>query len=135
MNFSRYVDPTLVRLTRGRVSTLVFTPVVLLTHTGAKSGIKRTSPLLYFTDQGRVILMASNFGRAWHPAWYHNLKAHPEVTLYAGGHECRYLADEMTGAERDRLWNLATQLTLGYADYEKTTEGRQIPVMALSPLD
>jgi F420H(2)-dependent quinone reductase len=90
MNFSRYVDPTLVRLTGGRVSTLVFSPVVLLTHTGAKSGIKRTSPLLYFTDEGRVILIASDFGQNRHPAWWHN---------------------------------------------EKTTEGRQIPVMALSPID
>jgi deazaflavin-dependent oxidoreductase (nitroreductase family) len=133
-NISTRVDPALVRMSNGRLSTLVFTPAVLLTHTGAKSGARRTTSLLYFTDQDRVIVMASNFGGTRHPAWYYNVKAHPEVTLYAGGYEGRFLAEEVIGAERDRLWGLAKQLTVGYADYESTTGGRKIPVMALSPI-
>ncbi|WP_428340986.1 nitroreductase family deazaflavin-dependent oxidoreductase [Mycobacterium sp.] len=133
-NVSTRIDPILVKLTRGRLSTLVFTPAVLLTHTGAKSGAPRTTPLLYFTDNERVILMASNFGGTHHPAWYHNVKAHPEVTLYAGGREGRFRGEEVTGVERDRLWSLAKQLTIGYADYEQTTGGRRIPVMAFSPI-
>jgi deazaflavin-dependent oxidoreductase (nitroreductase family) len=133
MNISRRVDPTIVRMSRGRLSTVAFTPAVLLTTTGARSGTVRTTTLLYFTDQGRVILMASNYGGAKHPAWYHNVKAHPDVTLYAGGHEGRFHGEETSGAERERLWGLAKQLTVGYADYELTTGGRQIPVMAFSP--
>lgn len=134
MNISRRVDPTLVRLTRGKLSTLVFTRAVVLTHKGAKSGIERTSALLYFTDAGRVICMASNYGGTRHPAWYHNVKANPEVTLFAGGYEGRFSGEETTGAERDRLWALAKQLTVGYADYEKTTDGREIPVMAFTEI-
>jgi deazaflavin-dependent oxidoreductase (nitroreductase family) len=134
MNISRRVDPALVRLSRGRVSTLVFTPAVLLTTVGAKSGAERTATLLYFTDAGRVILMASNFGQSRHPAWYYNVKANPEVTLYAGGYEGRFRGEEATGAEHKRLWELAKRLTVGYADYEQTTDGRQIPVLAFSPI-
>ena len=135
MNVSQRIDPTIVKLSGGRLSTLVFTPAVLLTHTGAVSGVERTTTLLYFTDGDRVILIASNFGRAKNPAWYHNVKAHPEVTLYAGGYQGRFIAEEATGAERDRLWALAKQLSVGYADYEQITEGRRIPVMALTPID
>ncbi len=134
MNISRRIDPTLVRVSRGRLSTVAFTPAVLLTTVGAKSGAKRTATLLYFTDAGRVILMASNFGQERHPAWYHNVKANPEVTLYAGGYEGRFRGEEAVGAEHERLWALAKRLSVGYADYEQTTGGRQIPVFAFSPV-
>jgi deazaflavin-dependent oxidoreductase (nitroreductase family) len=103
-NVSRRVDPALVRLSRGRVSTIVFTPVALLTTTGARSGLARTTPLLYFTDRDRVVLMASNYGGSKHPAWYHNVRSNPEVTLLAGGHVGRYRGRETTGEERERLW-------------------------------
>jgi len=94
----------LIRLTHGRVtSTGPWPRFVLLTHTGAKSGIQRTTPLLYFTDGDRVILIASNYGGARHPAWYYNVKVNSTVTLYAGGFEGRFVGEEVTGAERDRL--------------------------------
>jgi deazaflavin-dependent oxidoreductase (nitroreductase family) len=133
-NVSRRVDPTLARLSRGRVSTIVFTPVVLLSTTGARSGLTRTVPLLYFTDGDRAILVASNYGGTRHPAWYHNVRANPEVTLSAGGYEGRFLGRETTGEERRRLWALAQQLTRGYSQYETTTQGRQIPVLAFTPI-
>src|ERR1700722_18189523 len=63
------VDPTLIRLTRGRVSSVWPFPAVVLTHVGAKSGRTRPSALVYFTDRGRVILIASNFGASRNPAW------------------------------------------------------------------
>ena len=85
-------------------------------------------------DAGRVILMASNFGGTRHPAWYHNLNAHPEVTLYGGGYEGRFRAHEATGAEHERLWGLAKRFSEGYARYEQTTGGRTIPVMVLEPV-
>ena len=74
-----------------------------MTHVGAKSGRTRTSALVYFTDRGRVILIASNFGESRNPAWYHNIKANPIVTLYGRGIRGRFMAEEIYGAERDRL--------------------------------
>ena len=77
-NIAPRVDPTLMRLTRGRVSSLGTWPrSLLLTHTGAKSGIQRTTPLIYFTDSDRVILVASNYGGIRHPAWHYNVTANP----------------------------------------------------------
>jgi deazaflavin-dependent oxidoreductase (nitroreductase family) len=133
-NVSRRIDPTLVRLSRGRVSTLVFTPVVLLTTTGARSGLKRTVPLLYFTDDQRAILIASNYGGTRHPAWFHNVSANPEVTLYAGGYEGQFIGRVTSGEEREQLWELAQKLTRGYSQYQDTTEGREIPVLAFTPI-
>jgi deazaflavin-dependent oxidoreductase (nitroreductase family) len=101
------VDPTLIRLTRGRVSSVWPFPAVVLTHVGAKSGSSRTSALVYFTDRGRVILIASNFGGSRNPGWYHNVKANPIVTLYGRGISGRFIAEEVYGAERDRLFQRA----------------------------
>jgi deazaflavin-dependent oxidoreductase (nitroreductase family) len=69
------------------------TPLVLLTHKRAKSGGERTTPLIYFTDGDRVILIASNYGGTRHPSWYHNVKANPTVTLAAGGFEGRFVGE------------------------------------------
>jgi deazaflavin-dependent oxidoreductase (nitroreductase family) len=132
-NVSPHVDPLLVRLSRGWISTVAVTPVVLLTHTGARSGIRRTTPLIYFTDRDRVILIASNYGSARHPAWYHNVKANPEVTLSARGFEGPFIAGEVTGPERDRLWALAMGWLAGYGEYQRSAGQRQIPMLAFSP--
>jgi deazaflavin-dependent oxidoreductase (nitroreductase family) len=105
---------------------------VLLTHTGAKTGKKRSTPLTYFTDRGRVITVASNYGGERHPAWFHNVKAHPLVTLSARGYSGTFVAEETTGAERDRLFDLAKQFVPNYADYEKMAGGRRIPVVAFT---
>jgi deazaflavin-dependent oxidoreductase (nitroreductase family) len=75
------IDPTLIRLTGGRLSSVIPFPALLLSHTGAKTGITRTTPIVYFTDTGRVIVIASNFGAHKNPAWYYNIKANPEVTF------------------------------------------------------
>ena len=127
------LDPPLLRLTRGRLSSTLVTPGLLLTTTGAKSGLERVTPLTYFTDGDRVILMASNYGGTRHPGWYHNIKAHPEVTATAGGYHGRFTAEEVTGAERDRLWSLAKQFIAAYGDYELTSGDREIPIVALTP--
>ena len=79
------IDPALIRLTGGRLSSVAPFPAMLLTHTGAKSGVTRTSTVVYFTDADRVIVIASNFGAPHRPAWYYNVKAHPEVTLSESG--------------------------------------------------
>jgi deazaflavin-dependent oxidoreductase (nitroreductase family) len=135
MNVASRIDPWLIRLTRGRVdSSLGVVPIVLLTVRGARSGVDRTVPLLYFTDGDDVILMASSFGRARYPAWYQNLKANPEVSLYRRGHRGPYIAHEVEGAEHDRLYGLAAQLYSGYRTYEQRVSGvRHVPVLRLSP--
>ena len=129
------VDPTLLRLTRGRVSSVWPFPAVVMTHFGAKSGRARTSALVYFTDRGRVILIASNFGGPRNPAWYHNVKASPIVMLYGRGIRARFIAEEIYGAERDRLFQRAKDAPGPYRKYEQAaaTRFRCIPVIAFTP--
>jgi deazaflavin-dependent oxidoreductase (nitroreductase family) len=136
MTLSTRVDPPLLRATRGRISTGVGFPVVLLTVPGRKSGIERTVPLVYFTEGEEVILVASSFGRAKHPAWYLNLVAAGEAKLTAGGAvEVPHRVRETTGPERDRLFALAERLYAGYGLYKQRAGNRQIPVLALTPID
>ena len=125
-----YVDPVLVRLSRGRLSLVYPFQTVLLTHTGAKSGVTRTTPIVYFTDGDRIILIASAFGSLRNPAWYYNIRAHPDVTLYGRGITGRFRAVEVRGAERDELFNRAKSADTPYSDYERMGE-RYIPVIAL----
>ena len=112
-------------------------PLLLLTHTGAKSGIERVTPLLYFSDGENAVVIASNYGRERHPAWLANLKANPDVILQARGRTGRATpATVAEPAERDRLFVLAKQVTRAYADYERrVADDRTIQVVVLSPLD
>jgi len=126
----RHLDPTLVRCSGGRLSSVHPFRVVLLTHTGAKSGIRRTATVVYFTDRDRVILIATAFGSKRNPSWYYNIRANPEVTLYGHGIAGRFSAVEVKGDERERLFNLATSADTPYADYDRLAE-RYIPVIAL----
>lgn len=129
------IDPYIMRATRGRFdSGFGLLPVVLLTVKGRKSGVERTVPLVYFTDRGDVVLMASSFGRDKHPAWYHNLRAAEEVTLEARGRKGRYKPSETTGEDRDRLYALAQEVYSGYGVYEERAAAvqRTVPVMRLT---
>ncbi len=132
------LDKPVIRWTGGDhslTSLLTGLPVVTLTALGAKSGQPRSVPLLAIPDGARFVLIASSFGRPQHPAWYHNVRAHPEVTLTFGATERRYLAHEATGAERERLWQIALARYAGYAVYARRAHPRQIPVILLTPLD
>ena len=128
------IDPTLMRLSGGRLSMVYPFPVVLVTHTGARSGVRRTSPIVYFTDHDRVILIASSFGATRNPAWYHNMRTNPVVTLYGRGIAGRFHCREVDGAERDRLYGLATAADSPFSEYEEAAGARYIPVLALSPM-
>ena len=129
------LDAPILRATGGRVSLAAgAVPVLVLTSTGARSGQQRETPLVYFTDGDDVILMASNYGGARHPGWYHNLVAHPECELHIGPHGGPFVARETDGAERDRLYALAEDLYPGYSKYAQRTDGvRMIRVLRLSP--
>jgi deazaflavin-dependent oxidoreductase (nitroreductase family) len=133
-NVAPHVDPTLLKVSRGRLSMVAPFPALLLAHTGVKSGLPRTSTIVYFTDRGRVIVIASNFGSPRNPAWYYNVKANPEVRLDAGRFSGTFLAEEMTGTERDRLYALAQGATSPYGRYQDTAGSRLIPVVAFTPI-
>lgn len=128
------IDPPLLHLSGGRVSSAMVTPELLLTTVGAKTGQRRVTPLTYFTDNGRVIVVAANYGGRRHPAWYHNVRKQPRVRLTAGRYEGTFVGEEVTGAERDRLWELAKNWIPSYADYEKSTQGRTIPILAFTEI-
>jgi deazaflavin-dependent oxidoreductase (nitroreductase family) len=131
------IDPWLVRISRGRLdSAFGQIPIVVVTVRGARSGVERKVPLLYFSDDGDVILIASSYGKAKFPAWYYNIKANPEVRLESMGRSGSYVAREVEGADHDRLFELAKLVYSGYSDYERRTAGiRRIPVMRLSPVN
>jgi len=135
VNVGNKIDPYLMRATGGRLKTTVTAPTVLLTHTGAKSGKKRTTPLAYFTDDDDVVLIASRGGHRDHPAWYHNVVANSEVELWTKGGGGHYRAREATRKERERLWALATGFYPGFARYQERAGDRRIPVIVCSPQD
>ena len=130
---SSRVDPFLLRVSGGRFSTTSFFPLVMMTAPGRKTGEPRTVPLVYFTRGDEVILTASSFGRAKHPAWYLNAVAAGRVELNAKGRRATYLVRETEGAERDRLFALSKNLYAGYGLYEQRATERTIPVLALRP--
>jgi deazaflavin-dependent oxidoreductase (nitroreductase family) len=106
-------------------------PLVLMTTTGAKSGAQRTNPVVYFKDGDRVYVIASYAGADNHPAWYHNLKANPELTVEIGTDKYEAKATQVADeAERDRLYAQAVAQMPGFGDYEKKTT-RRIPVVHL----
>ncbi|GAB93093.1 nitroreductase family deazaflavin-dependent oxidoreductase [Gordonia rhizosphera] len=105
-------------------------PVVLFTVTGAKSGKKRYVPLMRVEENGRYAMVASKGGDPRHPAWYHNIKAHPHVTAQDGETVRELTAREVEGAERDHWWKLAVAAYPPYAEYQTKTD-RLIPVFVL----
>jgi F420H(2)-dependent quinone reductase len=108
-------------------------PMLLLDHVGAKSGTKRTAPLLYIPDGDDVVLVASKGGYPKHPAWYHNLCAHPDTTVQVGRERRAVHARVAEPEERERLWAKATELYPPYDEYQERCEGREIPLVVLEP--
>src|SRR5919204_1014800 len=107
-------------------------PMLLLDHVGAKSGAKRTSPLLYLDDGPNLAIIASKGGHPRHPGWFHNLRANPETTVQVGSERRPVRARVATPEERRRLWPRAVESYGYYAKYQRRT-GRQIPVVILEP--
>ncbi|HMA35680.1 MAG TPA: nitroreductase family deazaflavin-dependent oxidoreductase [Chloroflexia bacterium] len=105
-------------------------PLLLLTTTGAKTGRRHTSPVMYNTDGNRLLVFASKAGAPTHPAWYHNLVANPRVTVEQGTETFEANAVVLTGEERDRLYRRHAEQFPQFGEYETKTT-RQIPVVAL----
>lgn len=134
LNVFNRIDKPLMRVTNARLSTGVGTALsknaILLTCTGAKSGVQRDVPLLATPRGEDIVLIASRTGHPRNPAWYYNLKAHPNCIVRFRGKKFPCVATEVTGAERDELWNLAAAQYPGYDTYATRTT-RVIPVMLL----
>ncbi|MGI8506014.1 MAG: nitroreductase family deazaflavin-dependent oxidoreductase [Solirubrobacteraceae bacterium] len=107
-------------------------PTLLLDHVGAKSGVTRTTPLLYVDDDPNLVIVASKGGHPRHPAWYHNLIAHPDTTVQIGARRRAVYARTATPQERQRLWPMAVAAYSGYVGYQERT-GREIPLVVLEP--
>jgi deazaflavin-dependent oxidoreductase (nitroreductase family) len=107
-------------------------PLLLLHHSGAKSGTPRVNPLAYQADDGRFVVFASKGGAPTHPAWYHNLKAHPQTTIEVGTETIEVTAGEATGEERGRLFRTQVERVPQFGEYERRAQ-RVIPVMVLTP--
>lgn len=105
-------------------------PVILLTTTGAKSGLPRTTPLNYSLDGDRIVVIASKAAAPTHPDWYHNLVAHPEAIVEIGTEKFPVRATIAEGAERQRLFDAQAALMPFFAEYQQQTT-RQIPVVIL----
>jgi len=108
------------------------TPLLLLHHTGARSGEERINPLAYQRDDGRYVVFASRGGAPRNPAWYHNLKANPNATIEVGTDTIDVRASEASGVERERLYRTQAERIPQFAEYERRSE-RTIPVMVLTP--
>ena len=108
-------------------------PILLLDHTGAKSGRRRTSPLMYHRDGELIAVVASKAGQPTNPAWFHNLLAHPETTVQVGSEvravRARVAADE----ERRELWPKFLAFYPGYEEFQRMAAPREIPLVILEP--
>jgi deazaflavin-dependent oxidoreductase (nitroreductase family) len=105
-------------------------PLLLLTTIGARSGQHRTKPMMYVPDGERLLVIASNAGAPSHPAWYHNLVAHPQATVEVGKETYDATAIVTEGAERQRVWTRIVEQYPFFADHQAKIT-RQIPVIAL----
>jgi deazaflavin-dependent oxidoreductase (nitroreductase family) len=105
-------------------------PIVIVNHTGAKSGKAFSTPLAYTKDGEKYVIIASMGGAPKNPSWYHNLVAHPEVTLELPAEKFKAKAIEVKGAERDRLFAAQAKLIPQFDEYQQKTS-RRIPVFTL----
>ena len=130
-----HLDRIVYRLSKQRTtcaSVLSGLPVVMLTSTGAKSGRENTVPLVGFEEGDAVILIASNYGQAHHPAWFHNLRAHPRARIEVRGQWREVTAEQVESPERERYLAIAAVAYPGYRRYEQRAAPRRISLFRLS---
>jgi deazaflavin-dependent oxidoreductase (nitroreductase family) len=107
--------------------------ILLLDHTGAKSGTRRTSPLMYPEDGDVLAVAASKGGQPTNPAWFHNLRANPDTTIQIGAEVRRVRARVASDEERDRLWPKFVAFYPGYESLQRNAKRRKIPIVLLEP--
>jgi deazaflavin-dependent oxidoreductase (nitroreductase family) len=105
--------------------------IALVDHCGAKSGLRRTSPLMFHADGDAIVVVASKAGQPTHPAWLHNLMASPDTTVQIGSEVRPVRARLATDAERDRLWPEFLTFYPGYAFFREHAKPRILPIVIL----
>src|SRR5215213_582922 len=121
------------RASDGKVAGRMFnSPLLLLTTTGRKTGKERTTPLMYIEDGENLVIIASNGGASYHPAWYLNLRANPETRVLVKDRGLRVRAEDARGEEKRRLFARLVEAYPGHENYQRRTE-REIPVVVLHP--
>jgi deazaflavin-dependent oxidoreductase (nitroreductase family) len=132
VNVAWKVDPHLLKLTGGRLSTAAPVAAALLESRGARTGRPRRNATLYFHDGDRVTIVASLRGWPRNPAWYYNLRKYPDVVYGGVPLRAEIVEDE---AERQRLWDLADRVYPQYAAFREQAgrTGRVIPIVQLVP--
>jgi deazaflavin-dependent oxidoreductase (nitroreductase family) len=106
--------------------------LMLVHHIGARSGVERVVPLVYFaTSEGRWLIIASNGGSRTHPAWYYNLRANPRVTVELGTEAFREMAEELDAEARCSVWPTIVEQSPAAGQFQRTTP-RTIPVFMLT---
>jgi deazaflavin-dependent oxidoreductase (nitroreductase family) len=104
--------------------------LLLLHHTGARTGTVRVNPLAYYDDGDRLVIVASKAGAPDNPDWFFNLRANPDTTIEIGSEEVAVRAAEITGDDYEQTWARLTAAMPGFADYQTKTT-RRIPLVAL----
>jgi deazaflavin-dependent oxidoreductase (nitroreductase family) len=133
---AHHLDRPIHRWTHGRHtlgSALTGLPVVMLTTTGARSGQLRTVPILGIPFSGGMAVIASNFGQQHHPAWYYNLRAHPDAQVVIDGVRRPVRAVEAEGDRRAEIWKEGLRVYPGFSQYERRASHRRITVFVLEP--
>jgi deazaflavin-dependent oxidoreductase (nitroreductase family) len=130
--FAWKLDPYLLRVTGGRIRSTGPVASALLETRGARTSRPRKNATLYFHDGDYVVIVASKRGSPTHPAWYHNLRAYPDIRFGGLPFRAEVVQDE---AERERLWELADRVFPQFADYRAWAgrQGRVIPLVRLVP--
>jgi deazaflavin-dependent oxidoreductase (nitroreductase family) len=130
------IDRAVFQITRERAtftSWLADLPVAWLTTTGAKSGVPRTSPVVAIPgEDGKLVVIASNYGQRNNPSWYHNLRANPRTTVVFDGVRCDMTARELDGEERTQWYERGIEIYPGWVQYRKRAAHRRIPVIELT---
>ena len=127
------VHRLVLRASGGRLgATIGGMRILLLENRGRRSGVLRQTPLLFVEDQNRFVVVASNAGDDRDPAWWLNLKAHPEAAVEFSGRRTAVKAREATPDERERLWPMLDDAYKYYAAYRRRAQ-REIPIVVLDP--
>jgi deazaflavin-dependent oxidoreductase (nitroreductase family) len=133
-----HIDRLVFRLSRGRatfVSWVAGLPIVMLTTTGAKSGLRHTCPLVGLPEGDRLVVIASNYGQEMNPSWYYNLRANPRATIAFEGATREVVARELEGEERERHYERGIEIYPGWTAYRQRAAHRRIPVLELARVE
>jgi F420H(2)-dependent quinone reductase len=134
---STKIHVALYRTSRGRLGNRLpgwrQARILLVDHIGARSGTKRTSPVIYHTHGKAVAVVGSKAGQPTNPGWFHNLMANPDTTIQIGAHVRSVRARLATDEEREQLWPQLVATFPAYDLYQRNSKGRKLPVLILDP--